>query len=304
MTTILDLVNNIKTWKRGDERAPHKPLLLLIALARIQRGEPRLIPYRDANADLDVETKLTELLAEYGPARKAHKPYEPFWRLQNDGLWQIPEREALISERPDDTTGGMLVSLLRKHNAQGGLPEQLDAALRADPDQVNRVAGLLLDSNFEPSLHEEILDAVGMPWVVVQKRPRKRDPGFRDAVLRIYEYRCAVCDYAGRLGMRVLNLEAAHVRWHAFDGPDELDNGIAMCSFHHRAFDRGAIGLDQRRRIQVSQEVHGGEHTEHWLLRYAGQPLRMPQAGQPPPQLSHVAWHEKQVFRGPARAAV
>ena len=302
MATLDDLIASIRSWKRGEVRAPHKPLLLLIALARIQRGEPRLIPYRATDGGLDIETKLGALLREYGPRRKSYHPEYPFWRLQSDGLWEVPQAPALRAERGEHRNRNMPVSLLRKHGAHGGLPEHLDARLRRDPAEVNRLAGLLLDAHFPPSMHEELLDAIGMPWVMVgHRRRRRRDPGFRDAVLRVYEYRCAVCGYAGRLGQRALNLEAAHVRWHAYGGPDQLDNGVALCTFHHRAFDRGAIGLDDRRHILVSQEVHGGSHTENWLLRWSGQPLMRPQSGQPPPAAEHVAWHRSQVFRAPPR---
>jgi hypothetical protein len=37
-------------------------------------------------------------------------------------------------------------------------------------------------------------------------------------------------------------------RWFAFDGPDTPDNGLALCSLHHKLFDLGALGLDQRLR--------------------------------------------------------
>ena len=57
---------------------------------------------------------------------------------------------------------------------------------------------MLLDGSFPPSLHEEILDATGIPWLPIPQR--RRDPRFREEVLRIYERRCAVCGYDGRLG--------------------------------------------------------------------------------------------------------
>lgn len=59
-------VDAINVWKRGDQHAPHKPLLLLLALAKLSRGEPRLIPY------VEIDPKLTELLREFGPVRKAY----------------------------------------------------------------------------------------------------------------------------------------------------------------------------------------------------------------------------------------
>ena len=63
-------------------------------------------------------------------------------------------------------------------------------------------------------------------------------------MLTAYEYQCAV-----RLRIRwtllreAVGLEAAHIRWWAADGPDEVDNAVALCSLHHKLLDRGAIGL-------------------------------------------------------------
>jgi len=36
----------LNVWRRGDQRAPHKPLLLLYALGRCLRGEDRLNLYK------------------------------------------------------------------------------------------------------------------------------------------------------------------------------------------------------------------------------------------------------------------
>jgi putative restriction endonuclease len=36
--------NAVTVWRRGGERAPHKPLLALYAITRLLRGEPRMIP--------------------------------------------------------------------------------------------------------------------------------------------------------------------------------------------------------------------------------------------------------------------
>ena len=43
---ILDRLRSLGIWKRGDERAPHKPLLLLLAFARASRGENPEMPFR------------------------------------------------------------------------------------------------------------------------------------------------------------------------------------------------------------------------------------------------------------------
>ena len=162
-------------------------------------------------------------------------------------------------------------------------------------------------------MHQHILEAVGL-WGAaevedtVARRPR-RDPHFREAVLTAYERRCAVCDFDLRLRDDLLGLEAAHIQWHSHGGPDQVANGLALCTFHHGAFDRGAIGLQKELdepgyRLVVSQEVHGMSPAVRWLLDYHDRPIRPPQAEAGEPADQYVAWHAKQVFRAPPRGRV
>ena len=44
-------IQNLKFWQRGDQRAPHKPLLLLYALGRLTRGESRKMRYELVKGD-------------------------------------------------------------------------------------------------------------------------------------------------------------------------------------------------------------------------------------------------------------
>src|SRR5437763_873518 len=85
---ILDGFRSIRSWVRGDQRAPHKSLLLLIALAAVQRGV-RWMSYTD------LEPRLKQLLSDFGPHRTMSHPEYPFWRLRNDGLWEVQHEEAL-----------------------------------------------------------------------------------------------------------------------------------------------------------------------------------------------------------------
>jgi len=294
---LVDRFTTISVWKKGGKRAPHKPLLLLLALARLQRGEPRLAPWRE------IEHTLGELLDDFGPPRKSSPQY-PFWRLQNDsGLWEIPERDGLIAERDRrglKRTGDIPVSVLRDYGAHGGFPTDLDRLLRARPDLVHRITAHVLDEHFAPSTHNDLLDAVGFPGTPAVPRAR-RDPAFRDTIMRIYEQRCALCGYDGRLHRQLLGIEAAHVRWFSHGGPDTPDNGLALCSFHHTAFDKGALALDDDRHVLVSGHVVGRTNLDELLFRFIGRPLRAPQPGFPSPALEFLQWHRREVFRGPER---
>jgi hypothetical protein len=40
-------VDRIRPWKRGGELAPHKPLLLLLVLARVRDSRPRLVEFSE-----------------------------------------------------------------------------------------------------------------------------------------------------------------------------------------------------------------------------------------------------------------
>ena len=80
-------IRQIVIWKRGEQRAPHKPLLMLYALGRFVNANERLIPF------VEVDRDLRMLLLEFGPERKACHPEYPFWRVQNDGIWELTNIE-------------------------------------------------------------------------------------------------------------------------------------------------------------------------------------------------------------------
>ena len=293
---IIDRFAGVTMWKANGQRAPHKPLLILWSLARLQRGESQLVPYSELNSP------FRKLLRDFGPSRKSYHPEYPFWHLQSDGLWVIPERAALdrdLSTRRRQNNPPKSV-LIREH-AHGGFPKTLETRLQSDLRLINRITQRILEDNFPPSVHEDILEAVGMQWVQVPSLRRPRDPNFRDMILRIYEHRCAVCGWDGMLDNTVLAIEAAHIRWHAAGGSDTADNGLCLCTFHHKALDRGAIALSDDCRLQVSQHVRGSRGFEELILQYIGKTICPPQIGEPLPSGTNLRWHRREVFRDPAR---
>lgn len=80
----------------------------------------------------------------------------------------------------------------------------------------------------------------------------RRGPRWRADVLQAWDRPCAFCGYDGQLVGASVGLDAAHVRWFAFDGADDLDNGLALCVLHHKLFDLGVLGLDAAFRVLVS----------------------------------------------------
>ncbi|MFC5668542.1 restriction endonuclease, partial [Kitasatospora misakiensis] len=142
----LERVAKLRRWTNNDVRAPHKPLLLLYALGSYQR---------DADGELRysaVEEELKRLLEEYGPSH-ATTPAYPFHHLVSDGVWEVRTDQGLGSP-------GSGVRVLRSSGATGRLAPELRTALRKDPALLGRLARVLLDFHFPPSLHADLCEAV------------------------------------------------------------------------------------------------------------------------------------------------
>ncbi|MGW0736401.1 phosphorothioated DNA-binding restriction endonuclease [Streptomyces sp. NPDC002851] len=289
----LERTAKLRQWNRNGARAPHKPLLFLYALGRFQQDVDDELRYSA------VEDDLKRLLTEYGPANRTTPAY-PFHHLVSDGVWEV---------RTDRGPGspGSGVRELRAAGAAGRLAPELRAVLRREPSLLARLARVLLDLNFPPSLHSELCEAVGLELEPAETEQlsaarRQRDRRMRELVLTAYEYQCAFCGYDGRIGAVPVGLEAAHVRWWAFDGPDDVDNGLCLCSLHHKLFDKGVLGIGDGHRILVSQHFIGRSSAAHeHVLALSGRTLIGPQPGAHPIAAAHRAWHVSQVFHGAPR---
>lgn len=255
-------------------------------------GRPRLIPYRT------VDPILRGLLAEFGPPRRIYHSEYPFWRLQNDGIWTLTGTERLPhSQANRDVAKAELL----KHNVAGGFLEPIYKLLRDDQQFLRTLAGQILDLHFPPSLHTDILGAVGLDLRIDIPTRRKRDPEFRLRVLRAYEFCCAVCGFDVRIDQTTLGLEAAHIKWHLAGGPDTEDNGVALCAMHHKLLDYGAYRIAEDYSVRVSQRVHGSRGLTEWLLRFHHQTARKPRSAAYSIGREYIDWHYREVFKSPER---
>ncbi len=289
---------DMQTWKRGQERAPHKPLLLLLALGHLQQGKTRLRLYRC------IESELRALLVCFGPPRRLQHPEYSLQRLQNDGLWEL---QGLLSSHLN-ASGQLRPSRVRHSEVRGGLPKEVHDLLKAHPSAFRLAVQYLLHAHFPEGIHPDLLAAVHLDGSLLSPgeradhallKIRPRDPRFRSAVVVAYDYRCAVCGYDIQLQDQLLGLDAAHIFWHSNGGPDEVPNGLALCAIHHRAFDRGGIGLGNQRELLVSPGLQGQPDVlRFWFQRFAGQSIRSPQRSRHEPDPAYLQWHRDQVFRG------
>ncbi len=254
--------------------------------------------------------------AEFGPSSAPKSRHYPFWHLATDGngaLWELSgPREVL--RRPAGATPNL--TELRAHHVKGGFQADIDEALRHVPGLLQAVASHVLDAYFPSSLHADIVAALGLDLEgqreVREARPitapesdaqrRRRDLGFRERVLRAYEYRCYVCGFDLRIGLMPAGLEAAHIQWHNAGGPDIETNGLSLCALHHKLFDLGAFTVEPtEHRIVFSQRAISGDRGMTGELRFHGRAIHAPQPGDHRPASEFLAWNLKYVFKAPAR---
>ena len=78
-------------------------------------------------------------------------------------------------------------------------------------------------------------------------------------------------------------------------------NGLALCSLHHKLFDRGAFTLSKELEILVSDDAHGTAGFDEWLMRFHGEKLNFPQRQTYYPSENFTRWHVREVFQGEYR---
>jgi putative restriction endonuclease len=299
---VLDRFAALRQHQRGGQRSPHKPLLVLLALGRLEASGSSELPWSTA------ESQLADLIAEFGPpsrTSRAQSAAYPFTRLRTDGVWVL-----------DQDVQMDLVGPLASQDVSGRFDASVELALRSDPALVRAAARALVLSNFPETVAPDVLAAVGLDPDVVLSSPgggdlgdgrgatglRRRDPAWRSAVLQAWDRQCAFCGYDGQVAGASAGIDAAHVRWFTFDGPDNLDNGLALCVLHHKLFDLGALGLDQNLRVLVSGMFTARTAAGRAVYELHGRSLE-PRPGTVTPSAEHISWHTREVFKGTPLAA-
>ena len=141
----------LRLWSNNGRRAPNKPLLALWAIGRCLAGEPRMAPFAL------VDRELGKLLRSFGPPRKAVHTEYPFWRMRNDGVWEVDStRKVAITKSGDARRPSLL-----EHNVHGGLLQEDYFAFRAHRIIAWEVADMLIEEHFPDSYRDDILRATG-----------------------------------------------------------------------------------------------------------------------------------------------
>ena len=273
----------------GGGRSPYKPLLILWVLGQLRAGKENQFLYEE------VESSVTQLIDEFSPASTtSYRAHLPFFHLEKE-LWELSGEGKLEAKR----------NVLRSQKAVGRLRPEIVDLLKSEEGLIEEVARFLVESQFTDSYLEPIFNAVGLDAGValvgsygVSIDQKKRDPKFRNAVLIAWRKQCAMCGFDGELSSSSVGLEAAHVKWFSQGGPDDLDNGLALCELHHALFDLGVLGISQSHRIQVADAFVGkSDASKRLVYDLHDRELLEPAPNRPMPSLDFIDWHSREVFK-------
>lgn len=288
---FFERLSKIKPWRKGDIRAPHKPLYMLFLIGALQHGHPRLIPY------VAVDHELGSALRRFAPRGKqgAVHPEYPFWRLQKDGLAEVnPINGYEFRKGNSDPKKSSLVDL----NASGGFATRYFAFLRDNPVAQTRAVHQILDTHFPRSIHEDIVDHFRIQLGQAQWNNTSGEFDFRARVLEAYNWTCAVTGYRLVVRNTFPGLEAAHLCWPRANANDDVTNGIALTTLHRKLFHLGLFAIDPDDYcILLASEIVENDPSAT-LREVAGRRIHLPREASKAPSRDGLTWHFHHVFRG------
>jgi len=281
-------IERLITWRSGTNRAPHKPLQLLIAIANAQNGGPRLQSFSE------IEPKLRVALDTFGPVRKSTHPEYPFWHLKTDKIWEVKSDKEVTLRRNSINPSA---KELRDKNATGGLLPNYFDAVKSSPALQMDIIHDILDNHFPASIHEDIINFFGLVLKEGEGEPSRDSSQFRRQVLVAYDGTCAISNFSVRMNDAIMGVEATHILWPQAGGRNSISNAIAMSTLHRKLFHLGVFTIDSSFRIRICQKASGKNGFNDALGQYEGKKISLPTDSSIHPSQDALAWHRDQVFR-------
>jgi putative restriction endonuclease len=292
--------------------APNKPLLLLAIIELIEQGHIR-------ENKISPSPSLVEVFMKYWLKVSERKPNLalPFFHLKSDRFWHL-YANAGYETALKVTTEIKTVSRLREIVAYASFDDEFFLLLTNTHDR-ELIRQTLIDTYFADfkadiesliterqqigAYRQTLLRQVKQtfsslqPLAPTETENPIRTAGFRQAIMRIYDYTCAVCQlYVLTLDGESIT-EAAHIIPFKVSGNDDVRNGISLCKLHHWAFDSGLISLSRNYEVIVSELLSERGPTEWLLTTLRGKSIWLPENEEHYPAQDALAWHREKVLR-------
>ncbi len=297
-----------------NSQAPHKPLLLLSVLDLFAQG---LIQ----SNFIELTPDLGDLFATYWssimPVERQGNLALPFFHLRSSGFWHLipqPGQEDILTSMKQVDS----LSRLKKVTIGANLDDELYTILQME-DARNILRTVLIETYFSTDAQNALISQTSLniqsftySQELINKARRQikdtlvtigepqqliRDQGFRKAIIRIYEHRCAFC------GVRLITVdghsvvEAAHIIPWIISHNDDVRNGMALCSLCHWTFDEGLLSVSTKYLVVVSPELRIVSNLPGHLTTLESRPIIAPTEQELIPDSESLAWHRQNVFR-------
>jgi len=150
---FLGRLQKLRQHSFAGRRALHKPLLILYVLGRLKDHGIGTVRYSEA------KKMIEPLLQRYGAPGTRARVADPFARLEGDGIWTLTsnDRAALF-----DAGGNARPGALLRQDPLAGFDHATQGLLGRTPALIDEAARLLLEANFTPDTHKEVLRDVGL----------------------------------------------------------------------------------------------------------------------------------------------
>lgn len=209
---------------------------------------------------------------------------------------------------PFSETGGPIERGLL--NDEGKISGRAQAAVRPISAQdFNRIVERGLEDaevvlpRIDVAITDGGFDEAQAPYIAEQQRDRVqqltsrvlRDRVFRKVVLDAYDARCAITGLKFINGGGRAEVDAAHIRPVHANGPDIVNNGLALSGTAHWMFDRGLIGLSDDLEILISRHVNDYDSVQGFINKtgFATPPKRPNDRPHP----HFLEWHRQNCFK-------
>lgn len=317
-STLQCYIRKINSMNRSQSEsngyAPDKPFLMLAVIQLIEQGkisENRISPSEDLIA---IFRKYISLMPWSNST--IHVPFdelknEGFWQLENRlstsvsqmGLFSSAETTALTIVRCavlDDALFSCLMipeyrELIRQNIIETYFPELRQKIEKFD-----------FEESAEAKTYSETLISGAEDKFerfkcskLIREKPPVRSAGFRRAIMKIYDYTCAICGLNILAPSRESVTDAAHIIPFSVSCNDDIRNGMSLCKSHHWAFDTGLIAVNKDYEVIVSPDVTEEGPTGAKLIGLRNKSIfkRLPKKKKYHPHQDALAWHRENVYK-------
>ncbi len=317
----LNLFSTLRTDKNRNRwsevtryQAPHKPFLLLSIFDLIASGTI-------TRNFIEPSFELAETFAGYWlqvmPIGTSGSMSYPFYHLSTSGFWDL-----VTQSGHSHLSGRTISSVKRLRELYLGSRFAADLyPLLVMENSREKLRKIVIQKYFLPSVHDSLAKQAlinrgaskycagllntaeqggsyhSFQETGIEVKNKVRDQGFRKAIVKLYEHRCALC------GIRMLTpeghtlVEAAHIVPWSEGQNDKPQNGMALCRLCHWSFDEGLMSVGHDYEVLVSPAVRQDNNFPGHMETLTGRGIFKPQKSRYWPEQENLDVHRTKIFR-------